>query len=97
MNTAKQPTPQASNEPAKDAIIKVIREYNQSTGFTDRKLTDTPTDALAVVNRNYVTLNGSSANRPPSPITGQYYFDTSLGFPVWFNGTTFVNASGNPS
>ena len=42
----------------KDATIAIIREYNKSTGFTDRKLTDTPTDALAVVNRNYVRQTG---------------------------------------
>lgn len=82
----------------KDDIIKIIREYNKSTGFSDRKLTDTPTDALAVVNRKYVTLNGSSSNRPIASVIGQQYFDTSLasgrGKPVWWNGTGFVDATG---
>lgn len=82
----------------KDDILNIIREYNKSTGFTDRKLTDTPTDALAVVNRNYVTLNGTTANRPPNPVTGQFYFDASLGAngkPIWNNGTNWVDSGSN--
>lgn len=83
----------------KDDIIKIIREYNKSTGFSDRKLTDTPTDALAVVNRKYVTNNGPSSRRPIASVIGQQYFDTSLaggnGKPVWWQGNGFVDATGN--
>lgn len=81
----------------KGDILKIIREYNKSDGFTDRKLTDTPTDALAVVNRKYVTLNGTTANRPPSPVRGQFYFDTSLatnGKPIWYGANGWTDASG---
>lgn len=78
----------------KDDILKIIREYNKSSGFTDRKLTDTPTDALAVVNRKYVTLNGTTGNRPTMPVTGQFYFDTSLGKPIWWSGSNWVLATG---
>lgn len=82
----------------KSDILKIIREYNKLGGFTDRKLTDTPTDALAVVNRKYVTLNGSSANRPLASVVGQQYFDTDLasgrGKPIYWNGTGFVDATG---
>jgi hypothetical protein len=44
-------------------------------------------------------LNGSTANRPvsnvqtPLPI-GQQYFDTTLGIPIYWNGTVWKNASG---
>lgn len=78
-------------------VLKIIQDYLKSSAFTDRKLTDTPTDALQVVNRKYVTLNGTSANRPKSSVIGQVYFDTSLatnGKPVWWNGTGFVDATG---
>ncbi len=82
----------------KDAIIQIIREYNKSTGFSDRKLTDTPTDALAVVNRKYVTNNGPSSGRPTSSVIGQPYFDTTLasgrGKPIWYNGIGFVDSTG---
>ena len=35
-------------------IDESIKRYNKSTAFVDRKLTDTPTDALQVVNKAYV-------------------------------------------
>ena len=63
--------------------------------FTDRKLTDIPTDALQVTSRKFVTLNGTTANRPRGSILGQFYFDTTLGQPIWWDGTSFVDASGN--
>lgn len=42
---------------------------------------------------------GTTAERPintgsPKLQTGQYYFDTTLGIPIWWNGTNWVNASG---
>ena len=49
----------------------------------------------AVVN----PINGITASRPlstsqvPLPI-GTIYFDTTLGIPVWWKGTVWVNASG---
>jgi hypothetical protein len=39
--------------------------------------------------------SGSTANRPSSSaITGQYYFDTTIGKPIWWNGTIWVLATG---
>ncbi len=77
-------------------IDERIRKANVQD-FTQRKLTDTPTDALAVVNRKFVTANGLSAVRPVSPVVGQFYFDTTVGFPIWWSGANWVNASGTPS
>ena len=42
---------------------------------------------------------GTTANRPvntniPKLQTGLYYFDTTLGIPIWWNGAHWVNASG---
>lgn len=77
--------------------LKLIQEYNKTSAFTDRKLTDTPTDALQVVNRRFVTLNGATANRPVTSIIGQRYFDTSLNQPVWVgNNFAWVDANGDP-
>lgn len=73
---------------------KDIVKYLQSSGFMARKLTDTPTDGFQVVNRQYVTLNGVSGDRPTSSIVGQFYFDTTLGQPIWWDGTKFVDATG---
>lgn len=71
-----------------------MRDYLKNQAFVATKRTDTPTDALQVVNRKFVTLNGATANRPVSSILGQFYFDTTLGYPVWWNGSTWVKYDG---
>lgn len=85
------------NDPTfKAGVLSIVGEYLKSSAFSDRKLTDTPTDALSVVNRKYVTLNGST--RPQSSVIGQSFLDTSLasgrGKPIWWNGTGWVDATG---
>ena len=74
---------------------QLIADYLKSQGFTKPKLTDTPTDDLQVVNRRYVTLHGATANRPRSSVLGQSYYDTTIGKPIWWNGSTFKDAAGN--
>ena len=38
---------------------------------------------------------GTTSQRPAlGLITGQQYFDTTLGIPIWYSGTKWVNASG---
>lgn len=37
---------------------------------------------------------GTTANRPSSPNTGECYFDTTLGYPVWYTGAAWVDATG---
>lgn len=39
-------------------------------------------------------LDGTTAARPTTVPTGLMYFDTTLGIPIWWNGTAWVNASG---
>jgi hypothetical protein len=44
-----------------------------------------------------VPASGSTANRPTENLqVGQYYFDTSLGYPIYWNGSDWVNALGEP-
>jgi hypothetical protein len=39
--------------------------------------------------------NGTTADRPTQNLQiGQFYFDTTLGIPIWYNGTVWKNASG---
>lgn len=85
-----------------DQIKKIINDEMKKqfeTGFfTARKLTDTPTDKNQVVPRGYVTLNGTTANRPRSSVIGQRYFDVDLNKPVWVgNGYAWVDSSGSPA
>jgi hypothetical protein len=45
-----------------------------------------------------VPATGTTANRPTESLqVGQYYFDTTLGIPIWWNGAQWVNALGYPS
>ncbi len=76
-----------------------LPESRTEQKFTDRKLTDTPTDDLQVVNRKYVNLSGTTANRPTSKVHGQQYFDTTIGRPIYYNpnSSVFVDGAGSIS
>jgi hypothetical protein len=38
---------------------------------------------------------GTTALRPSTSLqVGQFYFDTSLGIPIWWNGSNWVDATG---
>lgn len=86
-----------------DRIRKLVPEIAKGSAFTDRKLTDTPTDNLQVVNRGYVTKNGIVANRPVSSVAtiGQPYLATDTGIPMtkvaggWANGVGSIVALNN--
>ena len=44
---------------------------------------------------NAFTAAGTTAQRPAAGLyTGQYYFDTDLGIPIWYNGSDWVDATG---
>jgi hypothetical protein len=39
--------------------------------------------------------NGATADRPTQNLqVGQFYFDTTLGYPIWYDGTDWVDSSG---
>ncbi len=82
-------------------ITQILPKYLQTTGFTIRKITDTPTDDLQVVPRKYVNLYGTTVQRPTSSVAsrGQQYFDTTIGRPVYFNpnSSVWVDGSGSVS
>lgn len=70
-----------------------IKFFLQRGAFSARKLTDTPTDSLEVVNRRYVTNNGSVAGRPTSSVAtvGQFYLNTQNNQPMWYTTAGWVN------
>lgn len=81
----------------KELILTGVKDYLNKSWFTARKLTDTPTDALSIVNRKFVTGNGSTTDRPNSPVLGQSYLDTSLnanGIPIWYGPNGWTNSAG---
>jgi hypothetical protein len=39
--------------------------------------------------------SGPTSERPDRNLqVGQYYFDTTIGRPIWYNGTNWINAAG---
>ena len=42
-----------------------------------------------------IIQHGSSENRPLNPSIGFEYFDETLGQPIWWNGTVWVDAMGD--
>jgi len=73
--------PQTYDIQFENQMLNVLRLYfNQLNNYT--QATATP---------DY----GTTANRPTIKLqTGQIYFDTTLDYPIWWNGTKWVNASG---
>lgn len=42
-----------------------------------------------------VPSSGTTANRPAQNLqVGEFYFDTTLGIPIWYDGTNWVDATG---
>ena len=68
-----------------DQVLNALRLYfNQIDNFSQ---------AVAI------PASGATADRPVSttrsPLTiGQYYFDTTIGRPIYWNGTNWINAAG---
>ena len=78
-----------------EIALKVVQKYNKSTGFTDRKVTDTPTEAFSFVNRRFVTLSSNLAARPISSVAvvGQRFFDLTGNTPIWFTAGGWRNST----
>lgn len=42
--------------------------------------------------------SGTTANRPTEGLwVGRPYFDTTLGYPIWYSGTQWIDATGSPA
>ncbi len=80
-----------------EKIKKIVKEYLQSSAFTSRKLTDTPTDKNQVVPRGFVTNNGLVANRPKSSVAtiGQPYYSTDTGIPMTYSSSGWKDGVGS--
>lgn len=76
-------------------IDERIKVYMKSEAFTNRKLTDTPTDNLQVVPRKYVTRYSTTALRPTTSVLGEFYFDTTVSRIATWNGTNYQDPAGN--
>lgn len=47
---------------------------------------------------NAITMSGTTAQRPTSLLwMGRFFWDTTLGLPIYYNGTIWVRADGTPA
>ena len=76
-------------------IIETVKKYLAAEGFQHKIIGDTPTDNNQLVPRKFVTANGATTARPVSPVIGQFYYDTTIGKPIWWNGTLWKDAQNN--
>lgn len=43
----------------------------------------------------YIPASGTTVNRPTERVqVGQFYFDTTLNLPIWYDGTNWIDAAG---
>lgn len=45
---------------------------------------------------NFPDQGTTAARTAQQRVVGQFFFDTTLGIPIWWNGSAWVNASGTP-
>ena len=89
------------NEEEKKQVEEIAKETFKNLGksgtFTDRKVTDKPTDSLSLVNRRFVTLSSNLTARPVSSVAvvGQRFFDTTNNTPIWYTVAGWRNSVGS--
>lgn len=73
----------------KEIIIKIINDINQ------KKTGDTPLEAFDLVNRAYLQLHGTKAQRPTAGLVGKMFFNTDSAIINSDDGTNWRDAAGN--
>lgn len=51
-------------------------------------------DTVKAATLNAVRQGGLTSSRPENPQTFEQYFDTTLGYPIWWNGAAWVDSTG---
>lgn len=73
------------HEPVADRAGRFARAWVQWVDLVDRTV-------------NSLREAGTTADRPTARLwVGRQYFDTTLGHPVWWDGSDWVDASGAPA
>jgi hypothetical protein len=85
---------------SEDKILTGIKkDYTWYLGATINEILDAVLATYAVAG----ATNGTFADRPTNPNVGQMYFATdktatggsNQGVPIWYNGTSWVDSTGN--
>ena len=63
------------------------------SGGSPIALTLDATQGVTAANQ-VATGGGATGSRPASPITYGMWFDTTLGKPIWYDGTNWIDATG---
>lgn len=82
--------PQDVFESVAGAQSKANAALVAARSYTDQKLEQLQQIVL-------YRLAGPTSNRPDGVAVGTVYFDTTLGKPVWWTGSDWVDAMGNPA
>jgi hypothetical protein len=76
---------------SEDKVLMGIKtDYTWYLGASINELLDCTIDTYDQAGRTY----GTFANVPTNPNIGQQYFCTDKGYPIWYNGTSWVNSNG---
>lgn len=59
------------------------------------EMTASAIDHNQTISEAVVWENGATGSRPGSPVLGQRFFDTTIGLPIWYDGTNWIDAAGN--
>lgn len=76
------------------AIILNARHVDVSGSLIRNLATPITGSDAATAKYADVFPTGSTGSRPIGPVTGQRFFDTTIGLPIWWNGTNWINAAG---
>lgn len=86
-----------------EATYAVTRDFTSPDNFPELVAGDieTPTIITRAIrkiqqkfNNTLLRQGGTTDNRPQSPSDYECYFDTDLGQPIWYSGTSWVDSSG---
>lgn len=79
--------------PSSTPTDNVVFRLPPSNGTSGQVLQTNGSGIMSWSNRTVIE-SGATGSRPASPITGETFFDTTLGIPIWYSGANWVDATG---
>ena len=78
----------------RNGVTSSLRAPESGVTSSDIRFPQTSFGPETIATQEWVSNPVPTGNRPASPLEGQMAFDTTLGHPIWFNGTGWVDATG---
>jgi len=79
-----------------DAANVKLYSLPESLPLSQSVLEVSPLGIATFVDVGAVNQSGATGSRPSSPSVAQQFFDTTLGYPIWWNGGVWINALSTP-